>query len=63
MEAEYIIAGLCCVQILWIRHTLKDYDIQFDTTRILCDNISAIYLSKKSTSHSQTNKYMLDIVF
>jgi hypothetical protein len=24
-EAEYIVAGHCCVQLLWMRQTLRDY--------------------------------------
>ena len=53
-ETEYIAAGLCCAQLIWMRQTLKDYDLEFDATRILCDNTSAINLSKNSILHSRT---------
>ena len=33
---------------------MQDYSVQFDTTSILCDNSSAINLSKNSILHSRT---------
>ncbi|KAK6163617.1 hypothetical protein DH2020_000481 [Rehmannia glutinosa] len=27
-EAEYIIAGSCCAQFLWMRQQLRDYDVE-----------------------------------
>ena len=45
-EAKYFIAGSCCAQILWIKQQLKDFDINLSKTPILCDNTSAINLSK-----------------
>ena len=53
-EAEYIAAGLCCAQILWMKQNLLDYDLHFHETKILCDNTSAINLSKNSILHSRT---------
>jgi hypothetical protein len=26
-EAEYVAAGACCAQVLWMKHTLHDYDL------------------------------------
>ena len=37
-----------------MRQTLQDYGVQFDTTNILCDNTSAINLSKNSILRSRT---------
>jgi hypothetical protein len=34
-EAEYIVAGYCCVQLLWMRQTLRDYGcISYVTMRV-----------------------------
>ncbi|KAJ9562324.1 hypothetical protein OSB04_007484 [Centaurea solstitialis] len=41
-EAEYVAAGSCCAQILWMKNQLQDYDQQFTQVPILCDNSSAI---------------------
>ncbi|KAH9802698.1 hypothetical protein KPL71_001497 [Citrus sinensis] len=53
-EAEYIAAGSCCAQILWMKQTLRDYGIKLDHIPILCDNTSAINLSKNPIQHSRT---------
>ncbi|KAH9704464.1 Integrase catalytic domain-containing protein [Citrus sinensis] len=55
-EAEYIAAGSCCAQILWMKQTLRDYGIKLDQIPILCDNTSAINLSKNPIQHSR-NKH------
>ena len=41
-ETEYIAIGLCCVQILWIKQTISDFDLSFEHILIKCDNTSAI---------------------
>ena len=43
-EAEYIVAGSCCAQVLWMKQTLRDYDIYLDKIPIMCDNTNAINL-------------------
>ena len=53
-EAEYIAAGCCCAQILWMRQTLADYRITFPPTTIWCDSSSAINLSKNHVLHART---------
>ena len=53
-EAEYIAAGCCCAQILWMRQTLADYDLTFPPTTIWCDSSSAIDLSKNPVLHYRT---------
>ena len=53
-DAEYIAAGLACAQVLWMRQTLRDYDILCDTNIIRCENTSAINLSKNHILHSRT---------
>ena len=37
-----------------MRQALKDFDLSFSTTPILCDNTNAINLYKNSVHHSRT---------
>ena len=37
-EAEYIAAGSCCAQILWMKHQLQDYGLSYTKVPIFCDN-------------------------
>ena len=41
-------------QVLWIKSQLCDYNIDIGCTPILCDNTSAISLSKNPVQHSRT---------
>jgi hypothetical protein len=41
-EAEYIAAGHCCAQLLWMRQTLRGYGYKLTKVPLLCDNESAI---------------------
>ncbi|XP_075645196.1 secreted RxLR effector protein 161-like [Castanea sativa] len=50
-EAEYIVAGSCYAQLLWMKKLLHDYGISQDTMCIFCDNASAINLSKNHVQH------------
>nr|KYP56105.1 Copia protein [Cajanus cajan] len=53
-EAEYIAAGSCCAQILWMKQQLSDFGLSLDHIPIKCDNTSAINLSKNPVLHSRT---------
>ena len=53
-EVEYISAGSCCAQILWMKQRLSDYGIFLDHIPIRCDNTSAINLFKNLVQHSRT---------
>ena len=53
-EAEYIAAGSCCAQILWMRNQLQDYGFTFSNIPIHCDNTSAIAISHNPVLHSRT---------
>ncbi|KAL2319362.1 hypothetical protein Fmac_028331 [Flemingia macrophylla] len=53
-EAEYVSAGQCCTQLLWIKHQLKNYDIFEGNIPILYDNTAAINLSKNPVMHSRS---------
>jgi hypothetical protein len=56
-EAEYITAGHCCAQLLWMRQTLRDYDYKLRKVPLLCDNESAIRMADNPVEHSRT-KYI-----
>ena len=53
-EAEYIVVGSCCTQLLWMQKLLHDYDICQEHLTIYCDNTNAINISKNSIQHSRT---------
>ena len=53
-EAEYVAAGACCAQLLWMKQTLKDYRCELTKIPLLCDNESAIKLANNPVNHSQT---------
>ena len=54
-EAEYIAAAACCTQILWMKQTLQDKHVTCNQPiPILCDNTSAINISKNTVMHSKT---------
>jgi hypothetical protein len=53
-EAEYVIAGQCCVQLLWMRQTLWDFGYNLSKVPLLCDNESAIHLADNPIEHSRT---------
>ena len=46
-EVEYIAAGSCYTQLLWMKKLLHDYGIPQDTMCVFYDNTSAINLSKE----------------
>ena len=50
-EVEYITAGSCCTQLLWMKKLLHDYGIPQATMCIFCDNTNAINLSKNPVQH------------
>ncbi|KAK2995198.1 hypothetical protein RJ640_000503 [Escallonia rubra] len=53
-EAEYVAAGSCCAQVLWMRQTLRDFGVLIDHIPIMCDSSSAIDISKNHVQHSRT---------
>jgi hypothetical protein len=53
-EAEYISAGSCCAQLLWMKATLNDFGIKFKQVLLLCDNESAIKLINNPVQHVRT---------
>jgi hypothetical protein len=53
-EAEYVTAGSCCAQLLWMRQTLKDYGYTMNQVPLLCDNESAIKIAYNPCEYSRT---------
>jgi hypothetical protein len=53
-EAEYIVAGHCCEQLLWMRQTLRDYGYKLSKVPLLCDDESAICMADNPVEHSRT---------
>ncbi|KAI3681369.1 hypothetical protein L6452_36163 [Arctium lappa] len=53
-EAEYVAAGSCSSQILWMRNQLLDYDLQLSKIPIYCDSTSAIAIANNPVLHSKT---------
>jgi len=53
-EAEYVAAASCCSQALWIKQQLKDFNVDMELVPILCDNTSAINISKNPCQHKRT---------
>nr|ABF96984.1 retrotransposon protein, putative, Ty1-copia subclass [Oryza sativa Japonica Group] len=55
-EAEYISAGSCCAQLLWMKQILLDYGISFTETQtpLLCNNDSTIKIANNPVQHFRT---------
>ncbi|XP_042983258.1 uncharacterized protein LOC122312662, partial [Carya illinoinensis] len=53
-EAEYVAAGCCCAQVLYMKQQLEDFKLMYNHIPIKCDNTSAINLSKNPIQHSRT---------
>jgi hypothetical protein len=52
-KAEYVTAGACCAQLLWLKQTLSDLICEFSKIPLLYDNESAIKLANIPVQHSQ----------
>ncbi|XP_051137542.1 uncharacterized mitochondrial protein AtMg00810-like [Andrographis paniculata] len=61
-EAEYIAAGSCCAQLLWIRQMLHDYGIGQDSLTLFCDNTSAINISKNPFNMEEQSTSTYDTI-
>eukprot|EP00253_Pinus_taeda_P027321 PITA_27321 len=54
-KAEYVAAASCYTQLLWMMQTLQDFQITCTPPiSILCDNTSAISISKNPVMHLKT---------
>jgi hypothetical protein len=53
-EAEYIAAGACCTQFLYMKKILLDYGVVLEKVPLLCDNESAVKIANNHVQHSRT---------
>jgi hypothetical protein len=53
VKAEYIAAGSCCAQILWMKATLNDFGIKFKQVPLLCDNESIVKLTNNLVQYAR----------
>ena len=63
-EAEYIVDASVVNQDLWLRKILKDLGQgQVEATNIMCDNISAVSISKNPVFHGRTKHFKIKYHF
>jgi hypothetical protein len=53
-EAEYVAAEQCCAQLLWMRHTLRNFGYNLSKVPLLCDNESVTRMADNPVEHSHT---------
>ena len=53
-EYEYITVGSWVAQVLWLKQQILDLGLPIGTIHILCDNTSAICITKNPIQHSRT---------
>jgi hypothetical protein len=54
VEAEYIAAGACCTQILYMKQTLLDYGVVLEKVPLLRDNESVVKIANNPLQHSRS---------
>lgn len=60
-EAEYRALGSTAQEITWLSFLLRDLDVsQPDATVLLCDNLSAVYLSANPALHNRSKHFDTD---
>ncbi|GJU55298.1 retrovirus-related pol polyprotein from transposon TNT 1-94 [Tanacetum coccineum] len=60
-EAEYVVAAGCCVNILWMKSQLTDYDIIYEKVPILCDDPNHILKGDIELHYIPTQYQLTDI--
>ncbi|GFQ07628.1 retrovirus-related pol polyprotein from transposon tnt 1-94 [Phtheirospermum japonicum] len=53
LKAEYIVSGSACTQLFWMNQMIEDYGLHSSILTVLCDNTSAIDISKNPIQHSR----------
>jgi hypothetical protein len=53
-KVEYVGAGSCCAQLIWMRQTLKDYVYIMNHILLLCGNESDIKIAYNPCEHFRT---------
>jgi hypothetical protein len=54
VEAEYVVDGSWCVQLVWMQQTLRDYGYTMNQVPLLCDNESVIKITYNPCEHFRT---------
>jgi hypothetical protein len=54
VEAQYVVVGQCCAQLLWMRQTIRNFGYNLSKVPLLCDNESAIRLADNPVEHNRT---------
>ena len=63
-KAEYIAAAGCCTQVLWMKQTLTDIQVEYDDPiPIYCDNTSAISISRTRWCTPRWSTFQSSITF
>lgn len=62
-EAEYRSMAQLAAEILWVQSLLKELHCEFQTPKILCDNLSTVTLAHNHILHNMTKHMELDIFF
>lgn len=63
-EAEYIVVTTSCTQVLWMKQTLQDIQVQFsEPIPIFYEHNSAINISKNHVMHSKTKDILIKYNF
>jgi hypothetical protein len=64
IEAEYIAAAFVVNQAIWLRKMLKDLGHeQVEATKIMCDNSSAVSISRNPVFHGRTKHIKIKFHF
>jgi hypothetical protein len=53
-KAEYVVAGSCCAQLLWMRQTLKDFSYSMNHVPLQCDNEGTRKIAYNPCEHYRT---------
>jgi hypothetical protein len=63
-EADYIATTTCCTQVLWLKKTLKDIEVEYDDPiLIFFDNTNSISISKNPMMHSKMKHILIKFHF
>ena len=63
-EAEYIVATLCCTQVIWMKQTLEDLLVKYEDPIVIhYDNTGDVNISKNLVMHSKTKHILINIIF
>jgi hypothetical protein len=63
-KVEYIVAGTCCIHVLWMKKTLQDIQVEYDEPiLIFCDNTNVIGISKNLVMNSEMKHILIKFQF